>query len=374
MGSALKHLLENHTLAFFLQDLSQPGGTEKVMTTWCNHFVNSGFQVELVSEPSSSIFFPIDALVAKSFLNLDADKGIKKNPLILLKRIYLCKKWLVGKKNHFLIIDKSVYLLPFLILKFFRMLGEGNRVIYYSHNSASMFEARFAKAILRFIYNICDLVLCLYHDPAFRPVWPGHQPQVLPNPCPFRITSFEPSVPRPKKALYVGRFSEEKGLEIIIQAWQQLKNSDQLHGWKLVLLGDGPLKASLQTEIKKKNLSDCIEIYLPTTEVQPFYQDAGLFLMASIYEGMPLVMLEAKEASLPIISTVNDGALFLIKDGIDGTIVADRNPSSYAQALVRYFLSEDLRKRHALASRESAAEYSLTQITQTWVNYLSTIK
>ncbi len=370
----MKDLLKNHTLAFFLQDLSQPGGTEKVMTVWCNHFVNSGFQVELVSEPSPSIFFPIDFLVKKSFLNLEADKGIKKNPLILLKRIYLCKKWLADKKNHFLIINKSVYLLPFLILKFFRMLGKGNRVIYYSHNSASMFEARFSKVILSFIYNICDLVLCLYHDPTFQPTWPGHKPQVLPNPCPFRILSTESLQPRPKKALFVGRFSEEKGLEIIIQAWQQLKDSNQLNGWKLVLVGDGPLKASLQIQIKSKNLSDCIEIHPPTTEVQPFYQDASLFLMASVYEGMPLVILEAKEAGLPVISTVNDGALFLIKDGMDGTLVRDRNPSSYTKVLENYFLSEDLIKNHAQASRKSASEYSLTQITQTWMNYLSAIK
>lgn len=365
--------LQNHTLAFFLQDLGSPGGTEKVITVWCNHFTQSGYQVELVSEPSSQIFFPLQPMVKQSFMNLDAEKSIKANPLILLKRLLLCKRWLAKKNNYFFIINKSVYLLPFLILKRLGLLGSGNRVIYYSHNSASMFEARFSKRILQFIYKTADMVLCLYHDFNYQAAWPEYAPKVLPNPCPFSLSASHLTKPV-KKALYVGRFSYEKGLEIILHAWLQLKNSQQLHDWKLVLLGDGPMKLKLQSDIIEKNLSDCVELVPSTTEVQSFYQDAGLFLMASIYEGMPLVILEAKEAGLPVVSTLNDGAQFLINDGVDGTLVKDRSPASYAQALEKYFSSEDLRVQHGIASKKSAAEFSLVRITALWINYLLSIK
>ena len=108
MGPRMNTAFKNHTLAFFLQDLAAPGGTEKVITVWANHFSQLGFKVEMVSEPSPTPFFLIDHAVKRSVLDLDAEKSIKQNPFVLLKRIWACKKWLGQKEKHFLIINKSV--------------------------------------------------------------------------------------------------------------------------------------------------------------------------------------------------------------------------------------------------------------------------
>ena len=104
----------------------------------------------------------------------------------------------------------------------------------------------------------------------------------------------------PKNFLYVGRFAPEKGLNILLEAWEKIEDK---HGWTLTLIGDGPLKNEF---IHREDIK--IKDYMAHDELLLEMQNAGCFVLPSLHEPWALVIHEAACAGLPIICTEVCGA------------------------------------------------------------------
>lgn len=104
----------------------------------------------------------------------------------------------------------------------------------------------------------------------------------------------------PKNFLYVGRFAPEKGLNILLEAWEKIQDKQ---GWTLTLIGDGPLKNEF---IHREDIS--IKDYMAHDELLMEMQNAGCFVLPSLHESWALVIHEAACAGLPIICTEVCGA------------------------------------------------------------------
>ena len=95
--------------------------------------------------------------------------------------------------------------------------------------------------------------------------------------------------------LFTGRFSEQKGLPIILSNFLKLDHNK----YHLILVGSGSLDEFIK---KNTNNSSNITIYRSTTEIQKFYQFSDIFLMSSEYEPFGQTILEAAACNLPVIS------------------------------------------------------------------------
>lgn len=104
----------------------------------------------------------------------------------------------------------------------------------------------------------------------------------------------------PRNLLYIGRFSEEKGIKILLNAWEEIKDKKN---WKLVFVGKGDLKS----EIDKCN-DVVIKDYMNQKDLLLEMQNSGAFVLSSISESWGLVLHEAASAGLPIICTDVCGA------------------------------------------------------------------
>lgn len=104
----------------------------------------------------------------------------------------------------------------------------------------------------------------------------------------------------PKNFLYVGRFAPEKGLNILLEAWEKIEDKQ---GWTLTLIGDGPLKNEF---IHREDIK--IKDYMAHDELLMEMQNAGCFVLPSLHESWALVIHEAACAGLPIICTEVCGA------------------------------------------------------------------
>ena len=104
----------------------------------------------------------------------------------------------------------------------------------------------------------------------------------------------------PKNFLYVGRFAPEKGLNILLEAWEKIEDKQ---GWTLTLIGDGPLKNEF---IHREDIK--IKDYMAHDELLLEMQNAGCFVLPSLHEPWALVIHEAACAGLPIICTEVCGA------------------------------------------------------------------
>jgi glycosyltransferase involved in cell wall biosynthesis len=104
----------------------------------------------------------------------------------------------------------------------------------------------------------------------------------------------------PKNFLFVGRFVEVKGLDILLNAWKQISDKK---GWTLTLIGQGHLKDQI-----KANNELIVKDFMPQAQLLNEMAHAGCFVLPSTFEPWALVLHEAAVAGLPIISTNVCGA------------------------------------------------------------------
>lgn len=138
----------------------------------------------------------------------------------------------------------------------------------------------------------------------------------------------------PKNFIYIGRFSEEKGLDILVNAWKKIKNKK---GWTLTLIGDGHLK-----ETFKKEDSLIIKDYMSQDLLLTELQNSGCFILPSTHEPWALVLHEVAAAGLPIICTnVCGAAPHFVINNYNGNIIEPNSIASLENALSHIISLDD---------------------------------
>ena len=131
-----------------------------------------------------------------------------------------------------------------------------------------------------------------------------------------------------KYAIYVGRLSQEKGIETLLAAWQQSPPS-----LRLKIVGDGPLKQRVR---EAAALSPCIEWlgHVPRATVQQLIADATMLVLPSnCYEGFPKTILEAFAVGTPVVTSRIGGMAEIVAQGRTGCMVRPGSASALAQAV-----------------------------------------
>jgi colanic acid/amylovoran biosynthesis glycosyltransferase len=140
-----------------------------------------------------------------------------------------------------------------------------------------------------------------------------------------------PHVPLPPHPQFVcvGRLDEQKGHLLLIEAISQLAIEGRQ--FKVVLVGDGPLRPELETLISQLNLQNHVEItgWASNTEVRQQILAAQMMVAPSFAEGLPVVIMESLALSRPVISTYIAGIPELVEPGKCGWLI----PAGSAEAL-----------------------------------------
>ncbi|MEZ4855957.1 MAG: glycosyltransferase [Gelidibacter sp.] len=127
-----------------------------------------------------------------------------------------------------------------------------------------------------------------------------------------------------------GRLIEEKGYDILIDAFYEVKKTHK--NLKLLLLGDGALKRALQAQIEKLNLTDDILLLGHVTNVYDYFKTAKLCVVSSRIEGFPNVLLQMMSQNNTVVSTKCAGGI----DMINGVITAETNDiNSLSNAILK---------------------------------------
>ena len=100
--------------------------------------------------------------------------------------------------------------------------------------------------------------------------------------------------------LHIGRFNEQKNHKGLLEIFHKLV---QYHpDFRLQLLGDGELRAEMEHHAKALGISDRVDFLGNQSNVYPYLQAADLFVLPSLYEGMPMTIIEAMGTGLPIVA------------------------------------------------------------------------
>ena len=169
------------------------------------------------------------------------------------------------------------------------------------------------------------------------------------------------------------RITDRKGLNYLIEAVAKLSPKyPQIH---LRIMGEGNALSKLKKLVADLQLENRVEFLgrIPREITTPYYQEASLFVLPSLNEGMSNAMLEALASGLPLLSTATGGASELIEEGVNGLILRFKDSQDIAEKIQRLIDDPELARKMGEASRKRAEKMSWRAVAeQYWALYQET--
>lgn len=177
--------------------------------------------------------------------------------------------------------------------------------------------------------------------------------------------------PRPLHAtgrtvVSLGRLAPEKGLDVLLAAWQAIPQRPQ--SWRLLIGGDGPERAHLGQLARDQSQVEFVGL---VNDVSEFLAQADLLVLPSRYEGFPNVLLEALHAGVPVIaSDCEFGPRDIVREDVDGVLVPVDDVASLSAALSGLLEDATRLRRYAENSREVALRFDPEESFTRWLEVL----
>lgn len=175
--------------------------------------------------------------------------------------------------------------------------------------------------------------------------------RIMVNPYGVDLSRFAPPAARPEgrpRLLLVGRIGLRKGIPTLLAAFQRLRGLAELH---LV----GPIEPGMERILAGPGDGVAVRGPLPGGALAAEYAAAHLFCLPSLEEGLPLTMLQAMAAGLPVVATPETGAADVIEPGREGLIVPSGDADALADALAALLQDRDRREAMGAAARARVA-------------------
>jgi glycosyltransferase involved in cell wall biosynthesis len=191
--------------------------------------------------------------------------------------------------------------------------------------------------------------------------YPG-QVEVIPNGV--DLTQLDPGeirVGQPPQIVFAGRFVTQKNPLQLIHTLARLKHLD----WQCTLLGDGPLRADIEAEIRSADLESRIKLpgWVTPEDVIQWFLRSDILFMPSLSEGLPVTGVQALALGLCIVASHIGGFVDLVNDGVNGYLIDGDRTSSYVKHLESLLSSPQTLQTFRLASREKAQQFDLNKVT-----------
>jgi sugar transferase (PEP-CTERM/EpsH1 system associated) len=166
----------------------------------------------------------------------------------------------------------------------------------------------------------------------------------------------------------VARLDKVKDHAGLLAAFKLLRETDGGKNVRLIIAGDGSQRGALEKRIVELGLMDAVRLLGNRGDVAQLLGECDVFVLSSIAEGMPVTLLEAMAAGLPVVATDVGGVASVVTDGATGTLVPPGDLQALAAALAGYAANGDLRRQHGDAGRARVvAHFSLGNMVSAYV-------
>lgn len=198
-------------------------------------------------------------------------------------------------------------------------------------------------------YAECDLITVpstfVYRSFLAKGV-PEHKLAKAPYGVDLRLFRPVPKEDNIFRVIYAGSLSVRKGIPDLLDALAGLHLPD----FELLLLGG--LQDEVRPFLARYAGGFRYARFIPRTELFRYYSQGSVFVMASIEEGLSLVLAQAMACGLPVVATINTGAEDLFTDGVEGYIVPIRQPEALREKVFYLYEHPDVREEMAQAARQ----------------------
>lgn len=174
-----------------------------------------------------------------------------------------------------------------------------------------------------------------------------------------------------KKLITVARFSKQKGFDLLAEVTGKVLT--KFPDWTLEIYGDGSqdIKSDFLDRINKKGVQNQVKIMGNVKGMEKIYPGHSIYVMTSYYEGLPLVLLEAQQFNLPIVSfDCPTGPSEIIEESKNGYLVKCYDSKLMSEKISRLILDAELRKSFSENSKINNDKFSKQTIIMKWNNLI----
>lgn len=187
--------------------------------------------------------------------------------------------------------------------------------------------------------------------------------EVIPNPLPF-VSQTRSSL-FPKRVIMIGRYSYEKGTDLLLKAWSRIEKEAQ--DWHLEIYGEGNRKEYEQLA-KQLGIDDkrC-KMHGVTHNVEILLSSSSILVCSSRYEGFGLTIIEAMACGIPVVSFDCEwGPRSIISEGEDGILAKKEDIGDLANKILLLMKDEKKLKFMANKAFQKAKQYEIDEIIKKW--------
>lgn len=377
-------------IVYIYTALTLMGGVDRVLINKANYLADTlGYDIYIItdSQCGKPTVFPLSPNVHHIDLEINFNEQYKYG---IIKRFVFYKKQMKEYRKK---LEQQIKTIRpnFVIstcgrdLDFLTEIKDGSKKIGESHiarqycRNFHLMEAKggiyklvanyWRKKQERAIAKLDAFVVLTKHDAeSWEPV---KKAEIIPNPLSF--TPKEQSKCTEKRIISVGRLTEQKGYERLIEAWSKIAN--KYPDWVVDVYGEGEQKEWLKKLIIDYNIGDSFTIYPPTSNIQDKYLESSIYVMSSRFEGLPIVLLEAISCGLPCISfDCPHGPSEIIENGKTGILVENGNVEKLTEAIEELIIHEEKRIKMGKQAHISSQRYSHENIMKLWINLFDRLK
>lgn len=323
-------------ILFLICDM-QGGGAQRVASILCNEWVKRGDAVTLVTyEPrDKEPFYKLNDSIDLIRLNLQTNSRNYFKALVFNTRRILQVSRLIKDRKPDVVLcfgyDVSV-------IGVLSSLGLHNNVIACERSDPAVYpEGGIWRKLRDFAYPKATKIVAQTPSAADFCKRFGNDVYIIPNPVSAPEITGEADITAPDKPFIasMGRMSEEKGHDVLINAFAGIADSHK--DLDLLLIGDGVKRGEYEQMAADLGLKDRIHFTGRSKNPFPVLAKAKAFILPSRFEGFPNALAEAMTLGLPCISTLSAiGARALIDQGRNGILVESDNPEDMGKAIARF--------------------------------------
>lgn len=348
------------------------GGAERVLSIMANYWATKGWKITLLTFfGNQPPFYHLDSRINYIPLHIARDSSnliaaVKNN----LYRIYKLRLAITASNPDIVISFMSEANVTTLLatrgLNVSVLVSERNNPEIRLSKSSIWLKLRqmtypFAERVivqtqraLNYFASNLQPSICVIPNPVLLPTNKSSKPQELFN-----------KLPGQKLLITVGRLESQKGFDLLLQAFANLK--DYFPEWQLIILGEGILHLYLKDLCHQLQLNSRVYFLGRVKNIYEFLQEADIYVMSSRFEGFPNALCEAMASGLPVISTdCPNGPREIIRDGIDGLLVPNEDVLALTAAMKLLMSDEEKRKRLAINALDITERFSIDKIMEMW--------
>jgi len=347
-------------ISFVIGTMSS-GGAERVISEMSNYWAKKGWDISIITigvTKGQKDFYPLHSSIKRVNLSVKPSKFKINIPILLWKIRTFIKKDKPDIVISFITQSNIIMLLALIGIKVKKIISD----------RADPYQEKVGFLPKRVIYPLCDtLVIQTDGVKKFYEKIPSLKVATIPNPI------SKPTIEKSKSFNFnsptivaMGTLKKIKGFDILINAFANIHH--KYPDWNLVVFGEGRDRLVLEELIEEHHLQN--RFFLPGLIDNPrnTISDASIFVLSSLKEGFPNVLIEAMSVGLPCVSfDCNFGPSEIIDNNKNGILVETGNQKALQDALEKLINSKSLRDELGnRAKNDSMNKYYIDNIMKEW--------